>query len=115
MVAHVCDPFAVDRVLHIEPDLLIEHEQDKVVEEGCHVGGAQGVIATTSDNDRVVAGQESHRVAEARRGRRALTLYLNEFTVHNLTIDHHRLEVSKLVLELAFLILAAKEVDPLMH
>ena len=94
MVAHVRDPFAVDRVLHIEPDLLIEHEQDQVVKEGCHVGGAEGVIATAGDNDRIVAGQESHRVAEARRGRLTLTLYLNKFTVHNLTIDHHRLEVS---------------------
>ena len=54
-------------------------------------------------------------MAKARRGRLTLTLYLNKFTMHNLTIDHHRLEISQLVLELALLILAAKEVDSLMH
>ena len=54
-------------------------------------------------------------MAKARRGRLTLTLYLNKFTMHNLTIDHHRLEISQLVLELALLILAAKEVDSLMN
>ena len=31
MVTHVCKSIAIDRILHIEPDLLIEHEQDQVV------------------------------------------------------------------------------------
>ena len=49
MVAHVRDTVTVDRVLDVQPDFLVEHEEDQVVEEGSHVGLAEAVIAPARD------------------------------------------------------------------
>lgn len=44
---------------------MVEHEKDKVVEEWSHIRHAEGVVSATSDQNRVVAGKETHGVAEA--------------------------------------------------
>ena len=111
MVSNMVNSITVNRILHIEPDLLVKHEQDQVVQEWCQVGGRQRIVPAASDQNRVVAGQVSHRVSESGHWRCTLCFDRYELSVHNFVIDDDRLEVSQLVLKLSFLIFAAKEVD----
>ena len=105
----------MNRVFHVEPNFLVKHEQDQIVEEGSHVGLAKRVIPATCDQDGVIAGQEAHSVTKTRHGWLPLALELHEITIDDLAIDDYGLEITQLVLQFTFLILTPKEVNALMH
>ena len=115
MVAEVVDSVTIDRVLDVEPDFLVKHQHGDVVEEWCHVCRAETIVASSNNQDRVVAWQVAHGMAETGDWRLALDLERNEFTMYNLTVDDYGLEVAQFVLQLALLVLAAKEVDSFLH
>jgi hypothetical protein len=56
LVAHEVDALGGDRVLHLEPEFLVEEEQVDVIEEGRGILLAHLVITTTHDNQTVVSG-----------------------------------------------------------
>ena len=96
----------------MQPDFLVEEEQDKVVEERSRVLGAHSVVPTSSDQDGIVAGKVLHRVAESRARRHTPDLgQLSELAVDNLAVDNDWLEVSKLILWFALLVFASEEVN----
>jgi len=111
MVAQVINVVAIDRVLHVEPDLLIKQEHDDVIEERCHVCLTHIIVATTSDANGVTAWQVAHGVAEARNRRLALSLQLCEFTVYHFAIDDDWLKVAQLILQFTLCVPSTEEVD----
>lgn len=111
MVAQVINLVAIDRVLHVEPDLLIKQEHDDVIEERCHICLTHIIVATTSDANGVTAWQVAHGVAEARNRRLALSLQLCEFTVYHFAIDDDWLKVAQLILQFTLCVPSTEEVD----
>lgn len=113
LVAHEVDPLGRDRVLHLQPEFLVEQEQVDVIEEGRGILLAHLVVASTHDNQTVVSGQVFHGVAET--GHRCLSAHLNrgELTVDHFLVNGIGLEEAQAVLRLTLLILTAKEVNPL--
>lgn len=109
------DPIAVDGVLDIEPHFLIEHEQYQVVQKWRQVSGTKAVVTASSYEDGIVAGKETHCVAEPRCGRLPLALNLHKLSVHHFTVNNDRLEVAELVLELSLLVLPSEEVDTVLN
>ena len=71
-------------------------------------------ILTSCDQDGVIARKECHSVTESGCRRLALNLELHELSMHNLTVNDDRLEVSKLVLEFALCVLSSEEIDSIL-
>ena len=101
-------------MLHHQPHLLVQEEKSQVVEEWSLVLLAQFVISATCDQNRLVARQVAHRMTESGRWRLTLGFDSRELAMHHLSVNHDGLKVAQLVLKLALLVLAAKEVDSLL-
>ena len=113
LVADEVDALGCDRVLHLQPELLIQEEQIDVVEEGRSILLAHLVVTTTHDNQTVVGWQVVHSMTET--GHRSLTAHLDrgKLTVDHLLVNSVGLEEAEAVLRLTLLIFAAKEVNAL--
>ena len=98
MIADVVHPLTGHGVFDDEPNLLVKQEQDQIVEERSLVLLTQFIVSATCDEQRTVARQVAHRMAESRSWWLTLGFDGGEFSMHDLSVDDDRLEVSQLVL-----------------
>lgn len=111
LVADEVDALGCDRVLHLQPEFLVEQEQVDVVEEGGGILLAHLVVAAAHDNQTVVGGEVVHGVSETGHGCLSTHLNRSELTVYDLLVNGVGLEEAQAVLGLTLLILTAKEVN----
>lgn len=65
LITNVINALGSDREFNLEPELLVQKEQEDVVEERGRVYFAHLVVSATHDDQTVVCGQVFHAVAKA--------------------------------------------------
>ena len=84
-------------ILHLEPRLLIEEEQEHVIEEGNVLYSAELIVAASNHDQGLVAGQVAHLVSNSAAWWNSLLLDLRPLGGSDLAVNQGGLEVLQLV------------------